>query len=336
MVTIRAQMLALSKPLHTAWFPSHRHIDTDTTAYLNAVVGEVLARIGGEHAHRDSLEQRAQDDVRALGDFVRERRLVSLADFSNVRVIPTPVFMRGIYGVAGAVFAPALEPKLSSFYWVTPIPTEWPAARAESKLREYNRYKMLSLTIHEALPGHLVQGEYANRVTPEWRRLLRVVFGNGAYVEGWAVYAEHMMEGAGMNGGDSVKARLTALKGMLRVYSNVVIDARLHVQNAPVDSVVPYLVREAFQEEPEATAKLQRAQLDYVQLNLYPVGLHEWWALRREAERREGAGFNLCRYHDTVLSYGPVPVPVARRMYLDHVAPTANMPASRCDTRKKK
>jgi uncharacterized protein (DUF885 family) len=108
------------------------------------------------------------------------------------------------------------------------------------------------------------------------------------------------------------------------------------VQNAPVDSVVPYLVREAFQEEPEATAKLQRAQLDYVQLNLYPVGLHEWWPLRREAERREGAGFNLCRYHDTVLSYGPVPVPVARRMYLDHVAPTANMPASRCDTRKKK
>jgi uncharacterized protein (DUF885 family) len=61
-------------------------------------------------------------------------------------------------------------------------------------------------------------------------------------------------------------------------------------------------------------------------LNLYPVGLHEWWALRPEAERREGEGFNLCRDHDTVLSYGPVPV---RRLYLDHVAPTAQMPASR-------
>jgi uncharacterized protein (DUF885 family) len=66
-----------------------------------------------------------------------------------------------------------------------------------------------------------------------------------------------------------------------------------------------------------------------VQLNLYPVGLHEWWALRREAERREAKSFNLCRYHDTVLSYGPVPVPAARRLYLDHVAPTAQMPASR-------
>lgn len=330
-VTIRKQMLVLAKPLHVAWFASHRHAETDSTAYLNSVVGEVLARIGDEHAHRDSLEQRAKDDVRAAGEFVRDHRLMSMTDFSNVRVIPTPVFMRGIYGVAGAVFAPALEPKLSSFYWVTPIPSAWPAPRAEAKLREYNRYKMLSLTIHEALPGHLVQGEYANRVTPEWRRLLRVVFGNGAYSEGWAVYAEHMMEAAGLNGGDSVKARLTALKAMLRIYSNVVIDARLHVQNVPVDGIVPYLVREAFQEEPEATAKLQRAQLDYVQLNLYPVGLHEWWALRREAERREGTSFNLCRYHDTVLSYGPVPVPVARRLYLDHVAPTAEMPPSRCD-----
>jgi uncharacterized protein (DUF885 family) len=214
---------------------------------------------------------------------------------------------------------------------VTPIPKEWPAARAEAKLREYNRYKMLGLTIHEALPGHLVQGEYANRVTPDWRRLLRAVYGNGAYVEGWAVYAEHMMEQQGMNGGDSAKARLTALKGMLRIYSNVIIDAGLHTTNMPVDSVVPFLVREAFQEEPEATAKLQRAQLDYVQLNLYPVGLHDWWALRREAERREGKAFNLCRYHDTVLSYGPLPVPTVRHLYLDHVALTAEMPASRCE-----
>src|SRR5262249_22204434 len=162
--------------------------------------------------------------------------------FSNITVIPTPVFMRGSYGVAGAAFAPPLDPKLSSFFWVTPIPSEWTRERAEAKLREYNHYKMLSLTIHEAMPGHLVQGAYANRVTRGWRRLLRSTFGNGSSAEGWAEYAQDVMEDAGMNGGDSVKARLTALKGKLRVYSNVIIDARLHTQNMPVDSVVPYLV----------------------------------------------------------------------------------------------
>jgi hypothetical protein len=328
-VAIRSQMYTLARPLHDAWFPGHRHFG-DSTRVLGDVVGEVMGRIGQEHVHRDSLETQARHDVETLGAFVRDKKLMSITDFSNVRVIPTPLFARGIYGVAGAVFAPALEPTLSSFYWVTPITSDWSAARAESKLREYNKYKMLSLTIHEALPGHLVQGEYANRVTPDWRRLLRAVFGNGAYIEGWAVYAEHMMEQAGMNGGDSVKARLTGLKAMLRIYTNVVIDAKVHNENMPVDSVVPYLVRESFQEEPEATAKLQRAQLDYVQLNLYPVGLHDWWNLRREAERTEGASFNLCRYHDTVLSYGPIPVPAVRKLYLAHVPPTANLFPSRC------
>jgi hypothetical protein len=331
MRTIRRQMLTLAQPLHDTWFAGYRHAAADSTKYLNAVVGEVLARVGDEHANRDSMVVQARKDVAAIGAFVRDQRVLSLTDFSNVRVIPTPVFMRGIYGVAGAVFAPALEPKLSSFYWVTPIPPEWPAARAEAKLREYNRYKMLALTVHEAIPGHLVQGEYANRVTPEWRRLLRAVYGNGAYVEGWAVYAEHVMEQAGLNGGDAVKTRLTALKAMLRIYSNVIIDVRLHTMGLPTDSVVPFLVREAFQEEPEATAKLQRAQLDYVQLNQYPVGLHEWWSLRREAEKREGSAFNLCRFHDTVLSYGSLPVPVVARLYLERDKPTANMPPSRCE-----
>jgi uncharacterized protein (DUF885 family) len=230
------------------------------------------------------------------------------------------------------VFAPALEPKLSSFYWVTPIPAQWTQQQADAELREYNRYKMLSLTVHEAMPGHLVQSEYANRVTPEWRRLLRSIFASGAYVEGWGVYAEQMMREMGLDGGDSVKARLTELKGLLRVYSNVVIDTKLHTQNMPTDSVVPFLVREAFQEKPEATAKLRRAQLDYVQLNLYPVGLHDWWTLRRDVEKQEGAAFNLCRFHDMVLSYGPIPSQAVRKLYFAHVPPTATMPPDRCST----
>jgi Bacterial protein of unknown function (DUF885) len=79
------------------------------------------------------------------------------------------------------------------------------------------------------------------------------------------------------------------------------------------------------------TAKLQRAQLDYVQLNTYPVGVREWWDFRRAAEAREGKAFNLCRFHDVARSYGPIPVPAVRALYFAHVAPTATMPPSRCE-----
>jgi uncharacterized protein (DUF885 family) len=326
----RAAMLVLARPLHDKWFPAHKH-QGDSTAVLNAIVSETLARIGNEHANRDSILQQAKADVAALTKVVRDQRTVSLDSFPNLQVIPTPEFMRGAYGVAGAVFAPPLNPNLATFFWVTPIPAAWTSDRADSKLREYNTYKMLDLTMHEGIPGHVVQGAYANLLAPEWRRLLRSVYSNTPYVEGWAVYGEHvMMYDAHVDGGDPVKMKLTDLKGMLRIYTNVIIDIRLHTRNMPGDSAVAFMMRDAFQERPEAEAKLQRAQLDYVQLNAYFAGVEEWTRLRQDVQKRDGKNFNLCRYHDTVLLYGALPVPIIRRLYMAGVAPTANAPVSRC------
>lgn len=326
----RERMLALAEPLHRAWFAGHAHDPSNHVEYLNTVVSEVMKQIGSEHVNRDSLMTQAERDVSMLEKYVVNHRILSLTDFSNLKVIETPKFMRGVYGVAGAVFAPALQPNLATFYWVTPVAKETPDDRAESKLREYNRYKMLTITIHEAMPGHAVQGEYANRVLPDWRRLLRVVYGNTPYIEGWAVYTEHMMLAAGVNGGDQTKAELTEMKGMLRIYMNAIIDIRLHTMGMTDEEAVRRMMTDAFQERGEAEPKLQRAQLDYVQLNAYLAGVQEWTALRRDAEKKEGTRFNPCRYHDTVLLYGPIPVPEVRRLYMNGVKPTAKAPRSRC------
>ena len=82
----------------------------------------------------------------------------------NLKVIPTPEFMRGIYSVAGFHSAPPLEPTAEAEYWVTPIDPKTPQAKVDSKLREYNNYTLKWLSIHEALPGHYVQAEHANDV----------------------------------------------------------------------------------------------------------------------------------------------------------------------------
>jgi uncharacterized protein (DUF885 family) len=123
---------------------------------------------------------------------------------------------------------------------------------------------------------------------------------------------------------------LNALKGMLRIYTNTIIDVRLHTMAMPGDSAVALMMRDGFQERPEAEAKLQRAQLDYVQLMTYMAGVEEWTNLRRDVEKREGGAFNPCRYHDRVLLYGPVPVPTVRKLYMAGVEPTAKAPPSRC------
>ena len=68
----------------------------------------------------------AKKDLEEATNFVREKHLVTLVRHRNLQVIPTPEFMRGIYSVAGFNAAPALEPQLGAFYWVTPIPPNCP------------------------------------------------------------------------------------------------------------------------------------------------------------------------------------------------------------------
>ena len=68
--------------------------------------------------------------------------------------------------------------------------------RAESFYHEYNQSMRLDLTIHEAMPGHFLQLMHANK----FRSDVRAVFSSGAFVEGWAVYAEWLMAKHGFGG----------------------------------------------------------------------------------------------------------------------------------------
>jgi uncharacterized protein (DUF885 family) len=215
--------------------------------------------------------------------------------------------MRGIYGVGGFNPAPALQPELGAFYWVTPIPKTWPKARVESKLREYNTYGMQELTIHEAMPGHYVQTEYANDIQPPSRRLLRNVFGSGSYIEGWAFYTQVLMSDEGYLK-DSAPLRLTMLKQLLRGIANTILDIKLQTMGMTDQQAMDLMMNDTFQEREEATAKLQRAQLSSCQLPTYFAGLVGWQDARDAVKRTKGAAFSLRDFHERALKEGPVPL----------------------------
>jgi uncharacterized protein (DUF885 family) len=173
-------------------------------------------------------------------------------------VIETPEFMRGIYAVGGFAPAPPLEPQLGAFYWITPIPKDWPRERIESKLREYNFYGLKLLTNHEAMPGHYVQFEYSNDIQPRSRRVLRTAYGSGTYVEGWAVYATGMMLDEGYLD-NSPELRLTFLKQQLRMLANTILDVRLQTMGMTDQEAMDLMVKQGFQETEEATVRVPPA-----------------------------------------------------------------------------
>ncbi|HYP08326.1 MAG TPA: DUF885 domain-containing protein [Bryobacteraceae bacterium] len=278
-----------------------------------ATIKHVLDRIALKHATPETYFADARRDLQEAREFVRARDLLTLPARDNLQVIETPEFMRGIYSVGGFSSAPPLEPQLGAFYWLTPIPTTWPKERVESKLREYNLYGLKILTIHEAMPGHYVQLEYANNVEPHSRRVLRSVFGNGPYVEGWAVYAtELLLEQGYMN--HNPEMRLSYLKHLLRVVANTILDVRLQTKEMTDQQALALLMDGAFQEREEATGKLQRAKLSSAQLPTYFVGYRDWMRLRKRMQSEKGAGFSLKQFHESALNAGSVPLPALSRL----------------------
>src|SRR5208282_6655041 len=99
-------------------------------------------KISDDHPRRDQLLQTVQADLDGITHFIREKKIVSLSSRENLKVIPTPPFMRGIFSVAGFHGAPPLEPKAEAEYWVTPIDPNVSDEKAESKLREYNNFAL--------------------------------------------------------------------------------------------------------------------------------------------------------------------------------------------------
>jgi len=308
MVDVRKRMFELSLPLHKKFYPTHRDpVD------LNLIVGETLAKIATKHATPETYFADAKRDLEEARRFVRERNLAPLPAQDNLQVIETPEFMRGIYSVGGFNPAPALEPQLGAFYWLTPIPKNWPKERIESKLREYNDYGLRLLTLHEAMPGHYVQFECANQIEPKFRRLLRSIWGNGPYVEGWAVYATEMMLDQGYLNGNP-ELRLVFLKQQLRMIANAILDIRLHTQGMRDEEALDLLKNRTFQEAEEAEAKLLRAKLSSCQLSTYFVGWKDWKRLAARVQEERGAGFSLPAFHDEALRQSAVPLGALARI----------------------
>lgn len=314
---VRADMLRLAEPMHAQMYPAHgTHAELHGEARENLIVSEVLSRISDEHVKPAELQSHIQGDLAGIIEFIRQKKIVDLGPRNNLKVIPTPPFMRGTYSVAGFHAPPALEPAAEAQYWVTPIDPGTPPEKAESKLREYNNYTLQWLTIHEALPGHYVQGEHANDVQPESRRLLRAVFGNGAYVEGWAEYIAQIMMDEGFLNNDP-KFHLVMRKLRLRVLSNTILDIRLHTMNMTDAQAMELMTKQAFQTQAEADGKLLRAKLSSVQLVTYYVGLHDWLVLRKDYQAQAGASFNNADFHNRALNEGALPIMLLRGILLE-------------------
>ena len=295
---------------------------------------QVLGRISLDHSTAGEILDVARAALVRIEAFCRERDLITLAE-EPLEIQWTPVFLRG-WAQAMLSSPGPFEAREKAFFLITPVPDAWPEELRESYLREMNRHQLEVLTIHEAVPGHYLQGVYGNRVPS----LVRAVHGDGMYAEGWAVYVTQVMMDAGYAEND-LALLLAHWKYYLRAVVNAIIDIRIHTAGMTEVEAIEIMVQGGFQELAEAKAKYSRARLTSTQLSTYFVGGLAFWELEHEVRRRAAAasgdprgadavpvpsiiggypvtpGFAYRPHLEGLISHGSLSLPLLRRVVLE-------------------
>jgi uncharacterized protein (DUF885 family) len=270
----------------------------------------VIDKVSEKHVSPQKLMDTIRSQVSRLQKFIKQKDLFDYDTSYPLQVRVTPSYASG-FSVASANF-PLPYQKTSVTYYNIDDLTKIPAAKAESQLREYNDYMLQILSIHEAMPGHCLQGVYNSK---NQSGMVKSVFSNGAMIEGWAVYVERMMLENGW-GNNEPELWLMFYKWSLRECTNVIVDYGLHNLNFSKDDIVHLLVNEAFQEPAQVEEKYKRARLSQVQLCSYFNGATDIMALREAYKKKKGNEFTLKDFHERFLSYGSAPVKYIRELML--------------------
>ena len=271
------------------------HLLRDAEAHIDRVteqMREVAAEYLDESVHAEKVVRRALEavaqespvnDATVLGlvdqalsrttEFVRRNELVTIPEVAT-EIIEMPEIHRGVAVAYCDAPGPLESASVPTYVAVSPTPTSWDAARVESFYREYNGTLLHDLTIHEAMPGHVLQLAHAAALhTPT--RVRRFGY-SGVFVEGWAVYAEELMLDRGYAPADAARSalaiRLQQLKMQARMAINTILDIRVHSMDMTEEEGLRLMTFRGFQEEGEAIGKWRRALLTAGQLPTYFVG----------------------------------------------------------------
>jgi uncharacterized protein (DUF885 family) len=270
-------------------------------------IGTLIDKMSEQHIAPADLFKEISRTIPELEQWVSVHNLVKMDTDKPLQVRITPKYKQGVAGAS--VDAPGpYDAGARTYFNVTPFDDLSPE-RAESSLREYNHWMLPILVIHEAVPGHYVQIVYSNR-SPS---LIKSLFGNGAMIEGWAVYGERMMLESGY-GDESAEEWLIYSKWNLRSVCNTILDYNVHVLGMSEADAKRFLSHEAFQSAEEVREKWRRVTLTSVQLTSYFAGYSAIYDFRERLKKQHPGQFDLERFHEQFLSYGSAPVGVIEEM----------------------
>ncbi|MBA3511531.1 DUF885 family protein [Sphingomonas sp.] len=275
--------------------------------YTKGSVGERMQALGRDPRYKFSPGDKGRAEIMA---FIEERiRIIrsKLPQMFNtmvrgnleVRRIPPEEELGapGAYGGAGSI-----DGAIPGKFWINLRTTEL-----------HTKFDLPDLTHHEALPGHVWQGEYANKLP-----LIRTLLSFNAYSEGWALYAQQLADEFGAYD-DFTPGRLGYLQGIAFRACRLVVDTGLHAKGWSRERAVRFFVEENGTKQIEAASEVDRYCSWPGQACGYKVGHSEINRQREKAKAALGQRFDIKAFNDAVVIGGNVPMDVLARNVDEHI-----------------
>ncbi|MDQ6920913.1 MAG: DUF885 domain-containing protein [Candidatus Dormibacteraeota bacterium] len=256
---------------------------------------EVNQIVRSEHAESfEAALQEYRQVIAAARSFVAEAGLATIPADEELRVEPTPRFLRPVIPFAAYEPPARFDTHQLGIYIVTP---------QEDGLGEHNHSAILNTSVHEAYPGHHLQLSSANQ-HPSLARLLAAEYAT-ELVEGWAHYCEQLMYDQGFAEGPEL--RFVQLNDLIWRACRIVLDVDLSCGRLGVPEGVATLVREAAMDPAAALAEVRRYTYTPGYQLSYLYGRHLLGELRERRRQAEGPAFQLRPFHDRLLYAGSLP-----------------------------
>ena len=291
--------------LHSRMDPILRSI-----GYTQGSVGERMKQLAKDPRYKFSEGDNGRAEIMA---FIQERLKIIRAQLprafhtmvkGNLEVRRLPPAEEpgapGAYGGAGSI-----DGKIPGKFWINLLTTDL-----------HRKYDLPDLTAHEAIPGHVWQGEYANKLP-----LIRTLLAFNAYSEGWALYAQQLVDELGVYD-DFPEARLGYLQALAFRAGRLVVDTGLHAKHWARQQAVDYLVNANGSNPADMASEVDRYCSWPGQACGYKVGHTTIGRLRDKAKAELGQRFDLRFFDDAVVLGGNVPMDVLAKNVDDYVAST--------------
>lgn len=279
-------------------------------AEQESIANEILAGASVEEAvaHLEADESRKLRGTQALQEWMQATSDRAVAELGKTHFdIPEPI------RTLECMIAPTNE---GGIYYTGPTDDFSRPGRMWWSVPEgvdsFDTWRELTTVYHEGVPGHhlqIAQAVYNRAELNSWRRLLA---GSSGHAEGWALYAERLMEQLGYL--DDPADRLGMLDGQRMRAARVVLDIGVHLEKPRLDGdgiwdaeyALAFMRRNVNMSDEFIQFEVNRYLGWPGQAPSYKVGQRIWEQIRDEAAERAGAGFDIKTFHKKALSVGGV------------------------------